>query len=469
MDGDDSEKEVSSSRRRGDRYDDKPPPRKSRALAYSPSSEVSHRSSQRYRSLSASPEHSRQSSRDKRARSRSASRKHSRSSSRHSSPELSVSSSRKDTKLKSKDLPKSYQDDAGSFKPSTSLISEIQRTRPRKHSLKREADTDLTELDRALQKGDLFGSPPLKRQALEEPAERSRRTKDYGDAPSSSSHRRRRSRSHSLDYSGAPSPDRFGRGELPVTRGGVGGDYHRGGGAHDGGGMESKFSTPSPSTKSTKSESDKTPDSTERQSAGSSHSSGEISQLEKEKQRLLMELNEMSDGDDDDASDEHAPAEAAAAPDAGADNKKQPRLEEVFDLDWSPTEGSMAKWREQAKQLDRESQLQQQQQNHADEQSRNSSSQPPPKPPDNDGVARRADSIRKENESAAHSDEASRDSDMDTAEPVDSTAPSGDLKKKKKTSDKSQQRSDDRGYTEYGTGGKRRVSSIRVPIVPRQD
>ena len=58
--------------------------------------------------------------------------------------------------------------------------------------------------------------------------------------------------------------------------------------------IESKFSTPSPSTKSTKSESDKTtPDSVERSQA--SHSSGEMDMLQKEKLRLINELQDMDD------------------------------------------------------------------------------------------------------------------------------------------------------------------------------
>ena len=357
-----------------DRHDEK---KKSRG--YSPSnSEVSYRSSQRHRSSSGSPVPSRQSSRDKRAYSPS-SPSRDEYSSRHSTPDShSPRKSLKDYKSKGRerDLPKSYQLD-DDFKPSTSLMSEIQKTRPRKHSLKRESETDLTDLDKALQKRDLFGSPPLKRQAMEEEVEKSFREHDaeyrrkiaYDETP-----HRRTSGSHSLDYSGANVQDTRYRDSraaagvpYDVVRTATG-QYPPG---HEPE-IESKFSTPSPSTKSTRSESDKTPDSTERHSG--SHSSGDISLLEREKQRLLNELQEMNSNS--------SVSDGEIQEDEEKQKRKKPRIEDVFD-DWSPSEGSMKQWREQAKTLNSESQqLQEQGWENNRTLSKNSRTEPPPKPPE---------------------------------------------------------------------------------------
>ena len=449
-----------------DRHDDK---KKSRG-GYSPSnSEVSYRSSQRQRSSSGSPVPSRQSSRDKRAYSPS-SPSRDEYSSRHSSPDShSPRKSLKDHKSKGRDrdLPKSYQIDED-FKPSTSLMSEIQKTRPRKHSLKRESETDLTDLDKALQKRDLFGSPPLKRQAMEEDVEKSCREHDaeyrrklaYDEAHQ---HHRRTAAaagSHSLDYSGANVQDTRDYSRDPASRSSAGmpydavrtatGQYPPG---HEPE-IESKFSTPSPSTKSKGSESDKTPDSTERHSG--SHSSGDISLLEREKQRLLNELQEMNS---------NSSVSDGEIQDEEAQKRKKPRIEDVFD-DWSPSEAGMKQWREQAKTLNSESQqLQEQGWDNNRTLSKNSRTEPPPKPPELDSDSpppadgdpskfkpidtkksfrKQMEAMRKEQETAnsadSRSDHRDGDSDMDTQEdyPKDTSyeesagdrSPSGEFRKK---------------------------------------
>lgn len=130
-----------------------------RSMAYSPDSDYGRKNATRSSSSeSITPPRARKSSRDKRNFSPTS------PSPRHSSPELFTPTKKKSA--------------AGKVDPlhSTSLMSEIQRTRPRKHSLKRDSETgDLSELDRALLKQDLFESPPKKRQAIEEQIERARR------------------------------------------------------------------------------------------------------------------------------------------------------------------------------------------------------------------------------------------------------------------------------------------------------
>ena len=356
---------------RRDRSDE----RRARAQQSPAHSEFSHRSSQRHRSASSSPERGR--------RSRSTSRPA--RGSRHSSPDYSVSARKTDSL-------------GAAYKPSTSLISEIQRTRPRK--LKRDGESDLTDLDKALQKGDLFGSPPLKRQALD---------LDASPPHSRSSSQKRTDFRHSLSR---PM-------ELDDP------------GAME---MESKFSTPSPSTKSSKSESDKTPDSAERHStqSRSSASGGDISALEKEKQRLLDELNEMGSSgsvSEGEIADDDAPR-TAAAPQA-----KKARMEDAFETQWSHADTGSNKWRQDAKSLEREA---------------DSASAPPTSAPTSaaDDSAPRDDaqidtkkSYRKQMEALRKEKEESGSSNANSArkpsESGDDDAPSTEFRRKNSTSEKS--------------------------------
>ena len=340
----------------------------------SPNSEYSQRDSLPHRSPSSSPAgRSRRASRDM---AHTATAYSPSSPSRHSSPELMS------PKKLPKDIYKDKIEQKQDYTPSTTLISEIQRTRPRKHSLKRESESDLSELDKALQRGDLFQSPPKKRQAREEYMDRSRSdnklaSTDYNKKAERehSGGRKNMSGSHSMDYSGASVDSSYRDDRTKNTPYSV--HYESGSRAAtayvEPPEVESKFSTPSPSTKSTKSESDKTPDSSERHSAVSSHSSGEMALLEKEKQRLLSELHDIEEGS---ASD----GEIREEDDEMKSRKKKPRLEEVFDLDWSPSE--VKKWREEA--IRREKQVCDGQENK-EPHPKNSHTEPPPKPPEPPG------------------------------------------------------------------------------------
>lgn len=328
------------------------------AAAYSPPSDYEGYKTVR-RSVSHSPPRGRKSSKDTRNRSPV-------SPIRKSSPEASPPRKVIKTKM-----------EGPGYTPSTTLISEIQKTRPRKQ--KRESESDMSELDRALLKTDLFESPPKrKRQDIEDHLERARREAEANieyrqkiESEREQSFRRSLSGSHSLDYASTSTDsyrDVAAKGNslnVQVPRPGYGEEE-----------IESKFSTPSPSTKSTKSESDKTPDSSERNS-GSNSSGDNMDLLVKEKQRLLSELQDMedngsvSDGEIRDEEDVKV-------------KEKKPKLEEVFDFELSPSECSMKKWREKAKKLEREQAGDGQE--NKEPHPKNAHTEPPPKPPEPPGT-----------------------------------------------------------------------------------